>query len=83
MCSSDIGLGQGIECCANERGVATNSGIDTALRFGTNYPKGPFEWAGRIGHERCVRLLEALGKTVVDDRFAVPAWLSGATSNHG
>ena len=60
---------------AHARGVATHSSIDTALRFGTNYPKGPFEWAGRIGHERCVRLLEALNETVSDDRFAVPAWL--------
>jgi len=68
---------------AHERSVATHSSIDTALRFGTNYPKGPFEWAGRIGHERCVRLLEALNETVSDDRFAVPPWLSGAASDHG
>ncbi len=68
---------------AHERGIATRSDIDTALRFGTNYPKGPFEWTGRIGHERCVCLLEALNKTIDDDRFAVPAWLSEATSNHG
>ena len=68
---------------AHARGVATRSDIDTALRFGTNYPKGPFEWTGRIGHERCVRLLDALNQTVADDRFAVPALFSGATSNHG
>ncbi len=68
---------------AHARGVATRSDIDTALRYGTNYPKGPFEWAEQIGHGRCVRLLEALNETVADDRFAVPALLSGATSNHG
>ena len=34
---------------ANERGVAEKSDIDTALRFGVNYPKGPFEWADQIG----------------------------------
>ncbi len=68
---------------AHARGVATRSDIDTALRYGTNYPKGPFEWAEQIGHGRCVRLLEALNETVADDRFAVPALLSGATSKHG
>ena len=68
---------------AHARGVATRPDIDTALRYGTNYPKGPFEWAEQIGHGRCVRLLEALNETVADDRFAVPALLSGATSKHG
>ncbi len=68
---------------AHARGVATRSDIDTALRFGTNYPKGPFEWTGRIGHGRCVRLLDALNETVTDDRFAVPPWLSGAAPDHG
>lgn len=68
---------------AHARGVATRSDIDTALRYGTNYPKGPFEWAERIGYGCCVCLLGALNKTVADDRFAVPPVLRGATSNHG
>jgi 3-hydroxybutyryl-CoA dehydrogenase len=61
---------------AHARGVASRSDIDTALRFGTNYPKGPFEWKGRIGPRRCVRLLNALNQTVTDDRFAIPAILT-------
>ena len=56
---------------AHERGVASTGDIDTALKFGTNYPKGPFEWARQIGAETCARLLEALNATVGDDRFAV------------
>jgi 3-hydroxybutyryl-CoA dehydrogenase len=60
---------------AYERGVATKDDIDTALKYGTNYPKGPFAWAGQIGHDRCARLLEALNETVTDNRFAVPALL--------
>ena len=55
---------------AHERGVATKPDIDTALKYGTNYPKGPFEWAQQIGHDRCARLLEALNQTVDDNRFA-------------
>ena len=60
---------------AHERGVADTADIDTALKYGTNYPKGPFEWARQIGHGVCVRLLKALNLTVTDDRFAVPALL--------
>jgi len=64
---------------AHARGVAKRSDIDTALRFGTNYPKGPFEWAEQIGHGCCVRLLDALNKTVSDSRFALPPLLSETT----
>lgn len=45
---------------ANERGVAEKSDIDTALKFGVNYPKGPFEWADQIGRERVDALKRAL-----------------------
>ncbi|MCH8824454.1 MAG: 3-hydroxybutyryl-CoA dehydrogenase [Planctomycetes bacterium] len=34
---------------AYDRGVAEKQDIDTALKFGVNYPKGPFEWAQQIG----------------------------------
>jgi 3-hydroxybutyryl-CoA dehydrogenase len=62
---------------ANDRGVATPQDIDTALRYGTNYPQGPFEGAARIGYVRCTQLLEALNKTVPDNRFALPTMLGG------
>jgi 3-hydroxybutyryl-CoA dehydrogenase len=45
---------------ANERGVAEKSDIDTALKFGVNYPKGPFEWADQIGPECIDALTNAL-----------------------
>ncbi len=63
---------------AHERGVAAIGDIDTALKHGTNYPRGPFEWAGRIGHDVCGRLLTALNKMVSDNRFAIPALLQAA-----
>jgi len=34
---------------AHSRGIATKDDIDTALRFGVNYPDGPFHWAEKIG----------------------------------
>ena len=45
---------------ASERGVAEKADIDTALKFGVNYPKGPFEWAEQIGPE----LVEALKRAL-------------------
>ena len=43
-----------------EEGVSTKEEIDTAMKLGTNYPYGPFEWGRRIGLARIVSLLNAL-----------------------
>jgi 3-hydroxybutyryl-CoA dehydrogenase len=43
-------------------GVSTKEEIDTAMKLGTNYPYGPFEWAERIGKENISSLLTALNK---------------------
>ena len=58
---------------AHERGVAERADIDRALKYGTNYPKGPFEWAREIGHDLCRQLLEQLDAASTDGRFAVEA----------
>lgn len=44
-------------------GVSTKPEIDTAMKLGTNYPYGPFEWAGRIGVKKIYCLLETLYAT--------------------
>jgi len=60
---------------ALQRGVASAEAIDTAMKFGVNYPKGPFEWTQQISPARVCDLLEALNANVDDDRFAVPRGL--------
>ena len=50
-----------------EEKVSTKEEIDTAMRLGTNYPFGPFEWGERIGLGEVTRLLLALSKT--DERY--------------
>lgn len=45
---------------AHERGVASKADIDIALKCGTNYPKGPFEWLDQIGPDNLRRLVDAL-----------------------
>lgn len=37
--------------------------IDTAMKLGTNYPNGPFEWVSLIGLKNIVALLNELSKT--------------------
>ena len=41
-------------------GVSSKEEIDIALKLGTNYPYGPFEWASKIGFEKIVSLLNIL-----------------------
>jgi 3-hydroxybutyryl-CoA dehydrogenase len=42
--------------------VSTKDEIDTAMKLGTNYPYGPFEWSKRIGLENIYTLLTLLSK---------------------
>ncbi|HLI92881.1 MAG TPA: 3-hydroxyacyl-CoA dehydrogenase family protein [Puia sp.] len=45
-----------------EQGVSSKEEIDTAMKLGTNYPLGPFEWGAQIGLENVLSLLEALAR---------------------
>ena len=60
--------------------VSTREAINTAMKLGTNYPYGPFEWAAHIGLSRIVQLLESLA--AADNRYApAPLLLKDATTN--
>jgi len=43
-----------------DAGTSTKAEIDIAMRLGTGYPYGPFEWGSFIGVKRVVELLERL-----------------------
>lgn len=45
---------------ALEEKVSTKEEIDTAMKLGTNYPFGPFEWSEKIGKKNIVSLLNIL-----------------------
>ena len=47
--------------------VSTKEEIDTAMRLGTNYPLGPFEWGERIGLTAVADLLWSLSRS--DTRY--------------
>ena len=53
-----------------EEEVATEAATDTAMKFGTNYPMGPFEWCNAIGINRIKALLQNLAK---EDKRYQPA----------
>lgn len=50
-------------------GVSSKEDINTAMKLGTNYPHGPFEWADLIGVQKIAQLLNALSKT--DSRYDI------------
>lgn len=51
------------------QGVAGEAGIDAAMRFGVNYPKGPIEWAREIGLQRILAVLDAVYQKTGDPRY--------------
>ncbi len=48
---------------ALEENVSSKVDIDTAMKLGTNYPYGPFEWAKKIGLRNIAGLLTQLSLT--------------------
>ena len=50
-------------------GVSDKAGIDLAMKLGTHYPFGPFEWGQKIGLKNIFDLLCALRKT--DKRYSI------------
>lgn len=47
---------------ALQAGISTQQEIDLAMKLGTNYPYGPFEWEGKIGIENINALLTRLSR---------------------
>lgn len=43
-------------------GISSKAEIDTAMKLGTNYPYGPFEWSKLIGLNYIASLLDLLSK---------------------
>jgi 3-hydroxybutyryl-CoA dehydrogenase len=54
-----------------QEGTASRDDIDKAMKLGTNYPYGPFEWCSRIGIEHVYEILEALYEDTHDERYKI------------
>ena len=57
---------------AQDEYLATETNIDVAMKYGVNYPLGPFEWVDKIGEKSVVYLLEELFNSTQDGRY-IPA----------
>ncbi len=60
---------------AVQESVATAADIDTAMKLGTNYPKGPLAWCDEIGADAIVAVLDALAKEYGPERYRVATLL--------
>ncbi len=61
---------------AVDSGVATADDVDTAMRLGTNYPRGPYEWGAALGWDWVAGVLDALAAAADDPgRYRVSARL--------
>jgi 3-hydroxybutyryl-CoA dehydrogenase len=59
--------------------VSTREDIDTAMKLGTNYPYGPFEWAEKIGKDNVYSLLKKL--SAEEERYKPCEKMREVTSN--
>lgn len=59
-------------CYALGEGIASAEDIDTALKLGTNYPRGPLAWMDEVGPSLVLETLEELERWYGDGRH-VPA----------
>ncbi len=50
-------------------GVAADDTIDTAMKLGVNYPRGPVEWARELGFQRILAILEHLHAEYREERY--------------
>jgi 3-hydroxybutyryl-CoA dehydrogenase len=59
-------------------GISTKEEIDIAMKLGTNYPFGPFEWAAKIGIKNIFSILHIL--SAADKRYLPAPLLEAATA---
>mgnify|MGYP001809657709 CR=1 FL=1 len=60
---------------AVHRGVCSASAADTAMRLGTNYPRGPLAWADALGAAAVAEVLGNLAAFYGEDRYRLSPFL--------
>jgi 3-hydroxybutyryl-CoA dehydrogenase len=68
---------------AAEEEIASRADINTAMRLGTNYPLGPFEWCEKIGVKHVCDVLSSVYAATGNERYKVSPLLmeEAQTSN--
>lgn len=58
-------------CYTLQEGTASVRDIDLGMKLGTNYPRGPLEWADAIGLGEVYETLESLYEDTKDERYKI------------
>lgn len=62
-------------CEAVLHNIASEQDIDSAMKYGVNYPQGPFEWAGKIGYNIILQTLENMYRIYGEERYRPSIYL--------
>ncbi len=58
-------------CYTVQEKTASSSHVDLSMKLGTNYPKGPFEWANQLGLQTVCKVLEAVYNDTREERYKI------------
>ncbi|WP_030170759.1 3-hydroxyacyl-CoA dehydrogenase [Spirillospora albida] len=65
-----------VGCGIAEQRLARPRDVDTAVRLGLGYPRGPLEWGDHEGAGRVLRILRGLHGATGDPRYRPSTWLT-------
>ena len=64
-----------VACHIAQGGIARPDDIDTAVKLGLNYPRGPLEWGDALGPRRILTLLDGMTAFYGEPRYRPSPWL--------
>lgn len=70
-----------VVCLVNEaceavlQGIASEQDIDSAMKYGVNYPQGPFQWAEKIGYNTILQILEKMYHIYSEEKYRPSLYL--------
>lgn len=64
-----------VSCNIAQQRIAAPDDIDTAVKLGLNYPKGPLELGDEVGPKRVLHILRRLSRCYGDPRYRPSPWL--------
>lgn len=62
-------------CEVSLHGIATMEDIDNAMRYGVNYPKGPYQWMMQLGAEYVLATLNNLYAIYGEEKYRASLYL--------
>jgi 3-hydroxybutyryl-CoA dehydrogenase len=63
-------------CAIADQGLATPGDIDTAVRLGLGYPRGPLTWGDEVGADVLLQILRGMHRVTGDPRYRPSRWLT-------